>query len=146
MSLPVKKALFGAALITTSFAAAASDAVLTSVTGAALMNQGGTYVTAAAQSELNAGDRLMVMEGGSAVVTYADGCTATVSDSEVLTIGQQSTCAGDQAAAEDTGPSFADAMGASGAGGALLIGGTGIGVAGLAVSTDSNGKGGPISP
>ena len=146
MILSVNKVLLGATLITTSYAAAASDALLTSVTGTALMNQGGSYVTAAAENELNAGDRLMVMEGGSAVVTYADGCAFTVTDSEVLTIGKQSTCAGDQAAAEDTGTQFAAMGGGIGTGGAIVVGGAAVGVVGMAISVDSNGKGGPISP
>ena len=138
----ISKTLLGAALVAVSGMSVAADAVLTDVTGSALVNKGDAYVTAHASTELNAGDRLMVMESGSAVVTYADGCTYTLSDSEVLTIGQQSTCAGEQAAVEDTGPSFAEAMGGGAAGG-FLIGATGVAVAVGAVSVSSNGDASP---
>ena len=145
MSLPTGKVIAGAALLAVSGIASASDAVLSNVTGPALVNQGDAYVTATPQTELSTGDRLMVLEGGSAEVTYADGCIHTLTDSEVLTIGKQSTCADEQAAAEDTGPSFAAAMGAAPIAGAFVIGGTGVGILAGAASTDSNGKGG-ISP
>ena len=57
-------------------------------------------------------------------------------------IGKQSTCVDEQAAAEDTGPSFAAAMGAAPLGGALIIGGTAAAVVGgAAFSVDNNGKG-----
>ena len=140
MSLKISQILFGTALATAAGISSAADAVLTSVSGAALVNQGDAYVTAEAKTELSAGDRLMVMEGGNAVVTYADGCTYTLSDSEVLTIGKQSTCAGEQAAVEDTGPNFAEAVGGGGIGGPLVIGGTALGVGVGAFSVDSNGK------
>ena len=145
MILQTGKTILGAALIAVSGIVSASDAVLSNVTGPALVNQGDAYVTATPQTELSAGDRLMVLEGGSAEVTYADGCIHTVTDSEVLTIGKQSTCVDEQAAAEDTGPSFAAAMGAAPLGGALIIGGTAAAVVGgAAFSVDNNGKG--ISP
>ena len=143
MTSKICKILFGSALVAAAGVSSASDAVLTSVSGTALLNQGDAFVTPEPQAQLHAGDRLMVMEGGSAEVTYADGCTHTVVDSEVLTIGKQSTCAGEQAAAEDTGPNTA-ALGGGGAG-AWLVGAVGVGTAGLAITVDNNGKGG-ISP
>ena len=142
--MKLTKSIVGAAVLGASSVAVASDAVLSSVTGTALVNQGDAFVTAQAQSELNVGDRLMVLEGGEAVVTYADGCDYTLTDNQVLTIGETSSCTSGQAAAESAGTMSA-AVGGVGAGGAV-IGLGAVGVVGMAISVDSNGKGGSDSP
>jgi len=59
----------------------------------AAVSQGAHYVKGHEGMVLMEGDRIMVMEGGSAVISFADGCQYTLTDMEVLTIGSASTCA-----------------------------------------------------
>ena len=75
--------------------AAESVGTLSRIEGFALVSQGAQYVPAREGMALKEGDRLMVMDGGNAIVSFADGCQYTLTDDEVLTVGATSTCASD---------------------------------------------------
>ena len=142
MTKTIKTGL-AAILFSATGVAAASDAVLTSIDGVALVSQGGSYVTAQAQAPLATGDRVMVMEGGSAVITYADGCAYTLNDATVLTIGTQSPCDAGQTASKEMGKRYAQAAGALGSAAILpIVGGAAVGGMMFTVS----GGDGNISP
>lgn len=104
----ITKLITGAAIVAFSGIASAAEngAVLSRIQGTVLVNQGTTYVTAREGMKLNLGDQLMVMDGGKAVVDYADGCNFKMKDNAVLRITDQSAC--DIAAATDAvGPYYA---------------------------------------
>jgi hypothetical protein len=63
------------------------------INGIAMVSQGARYVKAHEGTPLYDGDRLLVMDGGSAIIKFTDGCRYTVHDNEILTIGAASTCA-----------------------------------------------------
>ncbi len=72
--------------------AATSVAILNVTNGSVLVNQGKQFITAQPSQILTAGDRVMVMEGGNAVVKYADGCIQTLTSGSLAVIAQQSAC------------------------------------------------------
>ena len=86
-----------------------SVATLTELNGIAMVSQGSTYVNATQGMTLRQGDRLMAMEGGSAVVTYADGCVKTLDDNQILTLGDASSCTTGDVAQAAVGPYVAAA-------------------------------------
>lgn len=77
--------------------ASAADSVGTfsRIEGNAVVSKGAQYVKAYEGMPLNEGDRLMALDGGKVVLSFKDGCTFDVSDSEILTIGVVSPCASD---------------------------------------------------
>jgi hypothetical protein len=103
-----------AAALALSFAqAGAADAVavatLSEVQGVALINQGSDFVTAKPGMALRQGDRLMAMEGGTAVLTYADGCKFNVADNQVFTVGSANSCTAGTLSQRPVGPYVAAA-------------------------------------
>ncbi len=134
-------ALVGAAL-TTSFAASGANQPVASfarIEGVAVVSKGAQYVKASEGMPLAEGDRLMVMEGGKAIIAFADGCQREVADNELLTIGAKSTCASDAVGAykvqEDTAVSQNSLMAGGGLQNAALGGVvTGAGVSGGAIA------------
>lgn len=90
-----------------------SVATISQQEGTVLVNQGEEFVTAADAQALNAGDRVMVMEGGSAVITFADGCALPLVAGSMVAVPAVSTCAGAVASVERIGPSYAQAVGAT---------------------------------
>lgn len=88
--------LFFGACLTAAFATASASepaGTLSQADGFTVVSKGAKYVEAHEGMALKEGDRIMVMEGGSAVITFADGCQYTLSENELLTIGATSTCA-----------------------------------------------------
>ena len=67
-------AFIAASLLAGSAFAADSVASLSSQEGTVLVNQGEEFITAADNQSLKAGDRVMLMEGASAEITFT-GCT-----------------------------------------------------------------------
>lgn len=59
-----------------------------------MVNQGKQFVAVQPGHTLAAGDRVMVMQGGSAVLRFSDGCDVTLSGGSVVTVPETSTCAG----------------------------------------------------
>ena len=104
--------LIAASLFATSAFAADSVATLNGQQGTVLVNQGEEFVTASEAQALVAGDRVMVMEGGSALVTFTDGCVLALEAGSLLEVPAESTCGGAVANVQNIGPSYAQAVGA----------------------------------
>lgn len=103
-------------LATTAFAAeeaAPVSATITGQEGTVLVNQGEQFVTASDAQALIAGNRVMVMEGGSAEITFADGCVLPLASGSLLEVPAVSTCASKVASVQRIGPSYAQAVGDS---------------------------------
>ena len=75
--------------------AAESTGTLSRVEGFAFVSQGAQYVAGREGMALKEGDRVMVMDGGNAIISFADGCKYNLADNEVLSLGATSTCASD---------------------------------------------------
>jgi hypothetical protein len=82
-------------------------AILTDISGQALVNRGGSggYQLAVSGMVLNPGDVVVVNPGGAAQISYSDGCTVPVQAGAVVTVTEISPCANTAAAAppEPTG-------------------------------------------
>lgn len=81
------------ALLSAGVAFAAPSATLSATNGSVLVNQGKQFITAQPGQILVAGDRVMVMDGGKASLTYADGCVQALSSGSLATVENQSVCA-----------------------------------------------------
>ena len=107
------KTLIAASLLLSSTAFAADGAAtLSNQQGTVLVNQGEEFITATEAQVLKAGDRVLVMEGGSAEVIFNDGCVLPLASGSMAVVSDLSTCAGSVAAVEQIGPSHAQAIGA----------------------------------
>ena len=73
--------------------AATPTAVVSKIEGNAVATQGERYVTVHDGMRLVEGDRLMVLEGGQAVVTFNDGCRLDLPEMAILSVQASSTCA-----------------------------------------------------
>lgn len=91
--------------------AAEPVATLSSQKGTVLVNQGEEFVTATDVQSLQPGDRVMVMEGGEAQISFADGCSMPLAAGSLAVVPAQSTCAGGKADVRRIGPSYAQAVG-----------------------------------
>ena len=91
------RVLLGASLTVGLTVASAAEPVgsLARIEGFAFVSQGAQYVAAKEGMALKEGDRLMVMDGGNAIISFVDGCSYTLGDNEVLSLGATSTCAAD---------------------------------------------------
>lgn len=96
-----------------AFAAETAEpaATLSAQQGTVLVNQGDEFITASEAQPLLAGDRVMVMEGGSAEITFTDGCVLPLESGSLLDVPALSTCAGTVASVQSIGPSYAEALG-----------------------------------
>ncbi len=111
----IRTAAILAALFAAPAFAAGSVATLSAQQGTVLVNQGDEFVTATESQALLAGDRVMVMEGGSAEITFADGCVLPLTSGSLVDVPETSTCAGAVANVQNIGPSYAQAVGSPGA-------------------------------
>lgn len=68
-------------------------AKVTRVEGNAIASQDARYLPAREGMALKEGDRLMVLENSTAIVSFADGCQYTLKDMGVLVVQKTSTCA-----------------------------------------------------
>jgi hypothetical protein len=73
--------------------AAPPAAVVSKIEGNAVASQGERYVTVHDGMRLVEGDRLMVLEGGQAVVTFNDGCRLDLPEMAILSVQAGSICA-----------------------------------------------------
>lgn len=110
----IRNALILAALIALPASAAGSAATLSAQKGTVLVNQGDEFITAVVAQALQAGDRVMVMEGASAEITFADGCVLLLGSGSLMDVPEISTCAGAVANIQNIGPSYAQAVGSPG--------------------------------
>lgn len=105
-------------------------AILTDISGQALVNRGGSggYQLAVSGMVLNPGDVVVVNPGGAAQISYSDGCTVPVQAGAVVTVTEISPCANTAAAAppEPTGTGLSTTT--------LVLGAAVLGGAGLAVA------------
>ena len=76
-----------------SFAGATALAQSGAVNGQVAIVRGGQTLPLTSASALQAGDKLVAMENGTAEIRYADGCTLNVQSKSVATLGAQSPCA-----------------------------------------------------
>jgi hypothetical protein len=145
------------ALAAGSAAAADYDAKISRISGNVLVSQNETYQTAREGMLLNAGDRLMVMDGGEMMLTYSDGCTSTFAERKIVQINAQSTCQGAQAVVKSVEPMYVDSApgGVAAAEQGTILGmstttATVVGVGALAVGVNaynnSNDDNPPASP
>jgi hypothetical protein len=74
------------------------------IDGSAMISQGTRYVDAREGMPLRAQDRVLVLDGGSALLQFTDGCQYSLNDSELLTIGSVSACAEQSAQTAATEP------------------------------------------
>ena len=106
--------LAAAVLLAGNAVAADAVATLSAQEGTVLVNQGEEFATAAEGQALQAGDRVMLMEGASATLTFADGCALPLAAGSLLEVPAVSTCAGAVANVQKIGPTYAQAVGSGG--------------------------------
>jgi len=82
--------VIGCALL---FASAAGAATVEPVQGNLSLNQGQGFQPVNARINANVGDTVMVGPGGTAAVTYPDGCKVSVQPGSMTTIAPLSPCA-----------------------------------------------------
>ena len=104
-------AFIAASLLAGSAFAVDSVGTLSSQEGTVLVNQGEEFITAADNQSLKAGDRVMLMEGASAEITFTDGCALPLVAGSLVDIPAVSPCAGGLAKVQQMGPTYAQAPG-----------------------------------
>ena len=139
----IRTALILSALVAAPAFASESEsaATLTAQQGTVLVNQGDEFVTATEAQPLLAGDRVMVMEGGSAEITFADGCVLPLASGSLVDVPAVSTCAGTVARVQKLGPSYAQAVGsrasARNAAAPYVFGAWGVVIAAMVIEGDT---------
>ena len=73
--------------------AAEALGLLGEVRGLTIISQGPRYVAGREGMPLRAGDRLLALEGGEALLWFADTCQYRLGDDLILDVGTQSPCA-----------------------------------------------------
>jgi hypothetical protein len=96
-----------------SGAHADSVATMGGTVGDVKINQGVEFVQAEPGQAVNAGDRILVMEGGSASITYSDGCEMKIPGGSLVTVPATSTCKGAQAHSQQIAPSDSGPVGSA---------------------------------
>lgn len=125
-------------IASTSVFAAENQTALTKINGEVMVNQGQTYINAQEGMQLNAGDQLMVMEGGQATIEFADGCLHKLNSNEVFRVSEQSACVANVTAAPQQGPQYTQ-LGKQQTGSVLALGVAGaIGACAVWCKGDSN--------
>lgn len=71
---------------TGAVSAAESSATLASAEGSVMVNQGKQFVPVQNGQVFAAGDRVMVMQGGSAVLRFSDGCDVTLGGGSITEV------------------------------------------------------------
>ncbi|KFN45089.1 hypothetical protein [Arenimonas oryziterrae] len=92
-------------------AAAETVATASSVNGSVMVNQGDKFLPLSAGQPLSPGDRIMVADKSSAIVTYNDGCPLSISAETMVTLPSTSTCAGGIAQTQRIAPTNTGAVG-----------------------------------
>lgn len=119
----------GAAVVSSGAIAANKEAILSQVTSPVMVNQGETYVEAQEGMLLYPGDQLMVMNGGSAQINYANGCVSEMMSNEMVRVGSAEAMCNTAASA---GTNQQIGASGSGSGGSGSGGMSGLDMAGLA--------------
>ena len=92
-----------------SILAEPSSATLVDAQGSVLVNQGKQFVSAQGGQLLANGDRIMVMEGGTASLTFANGCVLNLKSGSLLVVSDENAC--NTAAVSKVAPNTAQAVG-----------------------------------
>lgn len=79
-----------------AFSTPALSATLSQVQGQVMVNRGQGFRPVTGPTNLSAGNSVMVSAGGSAQISYPDGCSSSVAVGSVVTVGAQSPCATSQ--------------------------------------------------
>jgi hypothetical protein len=124
-----------------SLSAPAIAASLTGVQGVVLVNRGNGYQAAFGGSELKPGDVVVVNPGGTAQISYGDGCSVPLAVGAVVTVSAQSPCAGQAGNPGGPGTEFF----ADGPAIALLGVGVAAGAVGFLLANQKN-RDNPASP
>ena len=121
------------------FGSAAHAATMGSVQGSVLVNKGAGYGPAKGSSELKPGDTVMAKAGGSAQISYDDGCVVEVKVGQVVTVAQESPCKPTGAAGLAPTPGVGVGLAVAGVAGVAVV-------AGVAISQNRNNDRRPASP
>jgi hypothetical protein len=106
----IRTSLFIAALLSASIAYAGdANVTLSGQNGTVLVNSGKQFVSAHAGQTLAPGDRVLVMKGGKATLTYPDGCVSTINSGSMVDVSAH--CAQNTAQTRKIGPMYAQAVG-----------------------------------
>jgi hypothetical protein len=109
----IRTSLFIAALLSASIAYAGDATVtLSGQNGTVLVNSGKQFVSAHAGQTLAPGDRILVMKGGKATLTYSDGCVSTINSSSMVNVSAH--CVQNSARTQKIAPMYAQAVGDTG--------------------------------
>lgn len=112
------------AMMTTPTWAADTVARLSRADGTVRVNMGDEFVNAVENTALKAGDRIMTMDDGRAIITFNDGCDLQAGPNTLITLPAVSNCAGGLVRTQNIAPGGGEAVGASESSGwrtALLI-------------------------
>ncbi len=80
--------------------------------GKVLVNAGNGYELAQPRMLLKLGDRVLTLQGGSAVVAQVDGCVTRLAENTAFTLQEPSLCNGGVNTLRQIGPYYAQAIGA----------------------------------
>ena len=106
----IRTSLFIAALLSASIAFAGDAGVtLSGQNGTVLVNSGKQFVSAHAGQTLAPGDRILVMKGGKATLTYPDGCVSTINSGSMVDVSAH--CGQNIAQTQKIPPMYAQAVG-----------------------------------
>ena len=97
--------------VSTAALAADSVAVLGSTEGVVMVSKDKKFVSVQTGQALKAGDRVLVMQDGSALVRFNDGCELVLPETSLAVIPAVSTCAGGNAEIAQLSPETAQALG-----------------------------------
>ena len=73
-------------------ATASALAQVNALQGSVAIDRGGVIAPVTGATTLNAGDRIVSMDGSAAKITFADGCTVDVKANAMATVGSASPC------------------------------------------------------
>lgn len=126
--------------------AADSNATLNSIQGVVMVSKDKKFATVQNGQVLKAGDRVLVLQDGGAVIRFNDGCELTLPESSLAVIPEVSTCAGGNAEIAQLSPENAQALGM----GKIALSGTGLWVVGAlpaaGVAAGESGSDDTVSP
>ena len=106
----IRTSLFLTALLSASIAYAGDPSItLSGQDGTVLVNSGKQFISAHAGQTLAPGDRILVMKGGKATLSYPNGCVSTVNPGSLVDVSAH--CAQNVAQTRKIGPMYAQAVG-----------------------------------
>jgi hypothetical protein len=115
-SVVLRRATFSLAALALSVGTPARAAVLDGINGQVMVKRGGTYRLVKGPMELKPGESVVANPGGSAVISYTDGCNVPVAADSVVAVSEASPCAVSQGPALSDSPEAFAFGGDNGAG------------------------------